>query len=256
MVEFSKKLAAGDYEEMISGMSQETQNMFNEYKNGNATVSDVMTSVQSEMKKMSPAEQQKMLTVLGSQFEDIGVKGFLGLNKVGATNFHSSAGSSRGFSVTGNGTICSDQSRSRAVLFRRHQRQPVAIGVRPRTLDLALRIGMMVGEGAAAHHIDTVRLQRIEEPFRDRRCRRTPGRACRRATRAAPGPASDAHATPACPCHHLPCERIGGRAITDDHQRIGARELRLQRGAERPGWRTPARCRGRGGCRSRSATYP
>ena len=83
MVEFSKKLAAGDYEEMISGMSAETQNMFNEYKNGNATVSDVMTSVQEEMKKMSPAEQQKLLTVLGSQFEDIGVKGFLGLNKVG-----------------------------------------------------------------------------------------------------------------------------------------------------------------------------
>ena len=83
MVEFSKKLAAGDYEEMISGMSTETQNMFNEYKNGNATVSDVMTSVQQEMKKMSPAEQQKLLTVLGSQFEDIGVKGFLGLNKVG-----------------------------------------------------------------------------------------------------------------------------------------------------------------------------
>lgn len=83
MVEFSKKLAAGDYEEMISGMSQETQNMFNEYKNGNATVSDVMTSVQEEMKKMSPAEQQKLLTVLGSQFEDIGTKGFLGLNKVG-----------------------------------------------------------------------------------------------------------------------------------------------------------------------------
>lgn len=83
MVEFSKKLAAGDYEEMIGGMSQETQNMFNEYKNGNATVSDVMSSVQEEMKKMSPAEQQKMLTVLGSQFEDIGVKGFLGLNKVG-----------------------------------------------------------------------------------------------------------------------------------------------------------------------------
>ena len=83
MVEFSKKLAAGDYEEMIGGMSQETQNMFNEYKNGNATVSDVMSSVQEEMKKMSPAEQQKLLTVLGSQFEDIGVKGFLGLNKVG-----------------------------------------------------------------------------------------------------------------------------------------------------------------------------
>lgn len=83
MVEFSKKLAAGDYEEMISGMSAETQNMFNEYKNGNATVSDVMSSVQEEMKKMSPAEQQKLLTVLGSQFEDIGVKGFLGLNKVG-----------------------------------------------------------------------------------------------------------------------------------------------------------------------------
>ena len=82
MVEFSKKLAAGDYEEMISGMSDQTKNMFAEYKNGNATVSDVMSSVQEEMKKMSPAEQQKMLTVLGSQFEDIGVKGFLGLNKV------------------------------------------------------------------------------------------------------------------------------------------------------------------------------
>ena len=82
MVEFSKKLAAGDYEEMIGGMSQETQNMFAEYKNGNATVADVMSSVQQEMKKMSPAEQQKLLTVLGSQFEDIGTKGFLGLNKV------------------------------------------------------------------------------------------------------------------------------------------------------------------------------
>ena len=82
MVEFGKKLAAGDYEEMISGMSAETQNMFNEYKNGNATVSDVMSSVQEEMKKMSPAEQQKLLTVLGSQFEDIGTKGFLGLSTV------------------------------------------------------------------------------------------------------------------------------------------------------------------------------
>lgn len=82
MVEFGKKLAAGDYEEMIGGMSAETQNMFNEYKNGNATVSDVMTSVQEEMKKMSPAEQQKLLTVLGSQFEDIGVKGVLGLSTV------------------------------------------------------------------------------------------------------------------------------------------------------------------------------
>lgn len=82
MVEFGKKLAAGDYEEMISGMSDQTKNMFNEYKNGNATVSDVMTSVQEEMKKMSPAEQQKLLTVLGSQFEDLGTKGFLGLNKV------------------------------------------------------------------------------------------------------------------------------------------------------------------------------
>ncbi|WP_312185179.1 phage tail tape measure protein [Lactococcus raffinolactis] len=82
MVEFGKKLAAGDYEEMIGGMSAETQNMFNEYKNGNATVSDVMSSVQQEMKKMSPAEQQKLLTVLGSQFEDIGTKGFLGLSTV------------------------------------------------------------------------------------------------------------------------------------------------------------------------------
>ncbi|MBR3207054.1 MAG: phage tail tape measure protein, partial [Bacillus sp. (in: Bacteria)] len=82
MVEFSKKLAAGDYEEMIGGMSAETQNMFNEYKNGNATVADVMTSVQGEMKKMSPAEQKEALTKLGSQFEDMGTKGFLGLNKV------------------------------------------------------------------------------------------------------------------------------------------------------------------------------
>ena len=82
MVEFGKKLAAGDYEEMIAGMSSETQNMFNEYKNGNATVADVMTSVQGEMKKMSPAEQQEALTKLGSQFEDLGVKGFMGLSTV------------------------------------------------------------------------------------------------------------------------------------------------------------------------------
>ncbi|MGO3002856.1 MAG: hypothetical protein ACTIOO_01405 [Pseudolactococcus laudensis] len=38
MVKFGKKLAAGDYEEMISGMSDQTKNMFAEYKNGNAIV--------------------------------------------------------------------------------------------------------------------------------------------------------------------------------------------------------------------------
>ena len=50
--------------------------------------------------------------------------------------------------------------------------------------------------------------------------------------------------------------RAGGGAVADNDQRIGARELRLQRRAQADRRETPARCRGRGRRRSRSARRP
>ena len=51
----------------------------------------------------------------------------------------------------------------RQILFRRHQRQPIAFGLGDQAFDLGLRIRMMIGEGALPGHVDAAGAQRVEE---------------------------------------------------------------------------------------------
>lgn len=77
--EFQIRLGDGTFESSMSNLSKSTQELFNEWKKGKATTAEVAASVGEDLKKMSPAQQQAELTLLGTQFEDLGVKGSLAL---------------------------------------------------------------------------------------------------------------------------------------------------------------------------------
>ncbi|MDO9491423.1 phage tail tape measure protein [Acetobacterium sp.] len=81
--EFQIRLGDGSIEGIIGSFSAETQDMFQKWKNGEATVADVAKSIGLDLQKMSPAEQQAAVSLLSSQFEDLGVDGATALFKVG-----------------------------------------------------------------------------------------------------------------------------------------------------------------------------
>lgn len=71
--ELQIRMGDGSLEGVIANFGQETQSTFEKWKNGQATVSDVATSIQGDLQKMSPAEQQQALSLLSTQFEDLGI---------------------------------------------------------------------------------------------------------------------------------------------------------------------------------------
>ena len=151
------------------------------------------------------------------------------------TNLRNNAGSSNS-SVTANGTICCDQSsQARQILFRRHQRQPIALGLGDQAFDLAFRIRMMIGEGALPGHFDAAGAQRVEES-------RGIADAGERQHALAPelgdlrriGLQMRRQHRLALRCD-LGCHRFGSAAVADDDQRVGARQLRPQRRAQGTG---------------------
>lgn len=81
--EFQIRLGDGSVDKVISSFSSDTQDMFQKWKNGEATVADVAKSIGMDLKKMSPNEQQAALSLLSSQFEDLGVDGAAALFQVG-----------------------------------------------------------------------------------------------------------------------------------------------------------------------------
>lgn len=81
--ELQIKLGDGSYEKIIKGYSKETQNMFKEWQKGKSTTSDVATAISNDLNKMSPNEQQKALSELASQFEDLGIDGAAALFSIG-----------------------------------------------------------------------------------------------------------------------------------------------------------------------------
>lgn len=81
--EFQLTLGDGRFEKVMGSFSQGTQNAFNQWKSGKATVKDVMASVSQDMKKMNPVEQQQTLSTLSTMFEDMGVKGAMSVLNVG-----------------------------------------------------------------------------------------------------------------------------------------------------------------------------
>ena len=71
--EFQIKLGDGSFDEPIKKFSKETQKTFEQWKKGKATVADVAENISNDMQKMSPTEQQQALSLLSSQFEDLGI---------------------------------------------------------------------------------------------------------------------------------------------------------------------------------------
>lgn len=72
--ELQIRLGDGSFEANMGTFSEATQNSFNQWKEGKATVADVAQSIQQDLNKMSPEDKQKALSALSSQFEDLGTK--------------------------------------------------------------------------------------------------------------------------------------------------------------------------------------
>lgn len=81
--ELQIRLGDGTFEANVGNFSQATQDTFQEWKNGQATVADVADSVGADLQKMTPTEQQAALSALSSQFEDLGIDASVALFGIG-----------------------------------------------------------------------------------------------------------------------------------------------------------------------------
>ena len=81
--ELQIRLGDGTFEANMGNFSQATQDTFQEWKNGQATVADVAASIGADLQKMTPTEQQAALSALSSQFEDLGIDASVALFGIG-----------------------------------------------------------------------------------------------------------------------------------------------------------------------------
>ena len=81
--ELQIRLGDGTFEQNMGMFSKTTQDMFRQWQNGGATVSQVASSIGEDLKKMTPTEQQQALSMLSSQFEDLGIDASVSLLSVG-----------------------------------------------------------------------------------------------------------------------------------------------------------------------------
>lgn len=95
--ELQIRLGDGTFEENLGSFSKATQDTFKEWQNGKATVADVAASVGQDLKKMSPEDQQKALSALSTQFEDLGIDASTALFQMG-DDFSNATGKAKEFS--------------------------------------------------------------------------------------------------------------------------------------------------------------
>ncbi|QCT71521.1 phage tail tape measure protein [Eubacterium maltosivorans] len=81
--ELQIRLGDGTFEANMGNFSQATQDTFQEWKNGQATVADVAASIGADLQQMTPTEQQAALSALSSQFEDLGIDASVALFDIG-----------------------------------------------------------------------------------------------------------------------------------------------------------------------------
>jgi Phage-related minor tail protein len=89
--ELQIRLGDGSFEANMETFSSATQETFKKWQAGKATVADVAQSIQNDLNKMSPSEQQVALSALSSQFEDLGIKAGTSLFNIG-TEFDNVSG--------------------------------------------------------------------------------------------------------------------------------------------------------------------
>ena len=95
--ELQIRLGDGTFEKNMGMFSQTTQNMFQEWKNGGATVAEVAASIGQDLQKMTPTEQQQALSALSTQFEDLGIDASVALLNMGS-EFDDVTGKAKEFS--------------------------------------------------------------------------------------------------------------------------------------------------------------
>lgn len=81
--ELQIRMGDGSFEESLENFSDDTADAFEKWKDGEATVADVATSVQKDLEKMAPVEQQEALSNISTQFEDLGINASANLFKIG-----------------------------------------------------------------------------------------------------------------------------------------------------------------------------
>lgn len=72
--ELKIRLQDGTFSSNMGMFSSATQEAFNQWNKGKATVADVAKSIQKDLNKMNDTDKNKALSVLSSQFEDLGTK--------------------------------------------------------------------------------------------------------------------------------------------------------------------------------------
>lgn len=80
--EMQIRLGDGTFEDNLDKFSDGTEDAFKRWKDGEYTVEDVTNSIAEDLKKMDPTDQQAALSVLGTQFENLGVQGSLSLLEI------------------------------------------------------------------------------------------------------------------------------------------------------------------------------
>lgn len=79
--EFKVSLGDGRFEAALGNYSSETNKLFKEWKQGSASIKDVLQSALNDVSKMDVSKQQASLSLLSSQFEDLGITASLALFK-------------------------------------------------------------------------------------------------------------------------------------------------------------------------------
>lgn len=70
--EFQLRLTSGQLDEPMQQFGQETQDVFQKFKDGQATTAEVMASVGNDLKNMPADKAKAAVQGLGTQFEDLG----------------------------------------------------------------------------------------------------------------------------------------------------------------------------------------
>lgn len=80
--EMQIRFGDGSFEDNLESFSSSTADLFYQWQNGEATMSEVLNSIATDMQDMSTSEQQEALSLLSTQFEDLGIDASLSLLSV------------------------------------------------------------------------------------------------------------------------------------------------------------------------------
>lgn len=81
--ELQIRFGDGSFEKNIDSFSKGTQSLFKQWQDGKVSMADVMSSIQKDIQKMDSSKQQEALSLLATQFEDLGVRGSISLLGIG-----------------------------------------------------------------------------------------------------------------------------------------------------------------------------